>query len=52
MTNVTEKFKFVLGREENILGKGEDAAYQKFLPVSKCFQKPPFSGSLEVGIVW
>ena len=25
---VTEKLKFVLGRVENILGKGEDAGYQ------------------------
>ena len=25
--NVTEKFEFVLGREENILGKGENASY-------------------------
>ena len=29
--NVTEKLKFVLGRVENILGKGENAGYQHFL---------------------
>ena len=27
---VTEKWKFVLGRVENILGKGENAGYQLF----------------------
>ena len=29
--NGTEKSKFVLGRVENILGKGENADYQHFL---------------------
>ena len=29
--NVTEKLKFVLGRLENIVGKGENAGYQHFL---------------------
>ena len=29
--NVTEKLKFVLGRVENIMGKGENAGYQHFL---------------------
>ena len=28
---VTEKLKFVLGRVENIMGKGENAGYQHFL---------------------
>ena len=28
---VTEKLKFVLGRAENIVGKGENAGYQHFL---------------------
>ena len=27
----TEKLKFVLGRVENIMGKGENAGYQHFL---------------------
>ena len=31
MTNVTKKLKFVLGMEENILGKEENAGYQHFL---------------------
>ena len=29
--NVTEKLKFVLGRVQNILGKGESACYQHLL---------------------
>ena len=29
--NVTEKLKFVLGLEENNVGKGENAGYQHFL---------------------
>ena len=29
--NVNKNFKFVLGRVENIVGKGEDAGYQHFL---------------------
>ena len=37
----TENLKFVLGRTENILGKGENAGYQHFLLFPKCFQKPP-----------
>ena len=28
---VTEKLKFVLGRVENIMGKGENTSYQHFL---------------------
>ena len=40
--NVNEKSKFVLGREENIVGKGENAGYQK----------ASLSRSLKVGFVW
>ena len=50
--NVTQKFKFVLGRVENIVGKGENAAHCHFLLFPQCFQKTTFSGSLKVGIVW
>ena len=49
--NATKKLKFVLGMVENILGKGENAGYQHFLLFPKCFQNPPSSGSLKVGIV-
>ena len=50
--NVTEKLKFVLGRVENFVGKGENAGYQHFLLFLQCFQKVSFTGSLKVGIVW
>ena len=40
--NVTEKLKFVSGRLENIVGKGENAGYQHFLLFPKCFQKTSF----------
>ena len=33
--NVTEKFKFVLERVQNIVGKGENAGYLHFLHFSK-----------------
>ena len=51
-SNVTQNLKFVLGRVENIVGKGENAGYQHFLLILQCFQKPSFSGSLKFGIVW
>ena len=44
------RFKFK--REENDLGKGENAGYQHFLLFLTCFQKPSFSGSLKVWLVW
>ena len=37
--NVKEKLKFGMGREENIVGKGENAGYQHFLLFPQCFQK-------------
>ena len=39
---VTEKLKFVLGRIENIMGKGEIAGYQHFLLFPKMFSKGLF----------
>ena len=50
--NVTEELKFVLKREENIVGKGESAGYQHFLLFPQCFQKTSYTGLLKVGIVW
>ena len=50
--NVTEKLKFVLGRVENIMGKGENAGNQHFLLLPYCFQKASLSGSVKVDIVW
>ena len=49
---VTEKLKFVFGRVENIVGKGENAGYQHFLLFPHCFLKASCTGSLKVGIVW
>ena len=39
-------------RVENIVGEGKNAGHQHFLLFPQCFQKPSFSGSLKVGIVW
>ena len=50
--DVSEKLKFVLGRVENIVGKGENAGFQHFLLFPQCFQKPSISGLLQVRIVW
>ena len=50
--NVTEKFKFVSGWFENIVGKGENDGYQHFLRVPQCFQKAFYKGSVKVVIVW
>ena len=49
---VTEKLKFVLERVENIVGRGENAAFQHFLLVSQCFQKASYTRSLKVWIMW
>ena len=37
--NMTEKFKFVLGGVENIVGKGENAGYQHILLFLQMFSK-------------
>ena len=51
--NVTEKLKLVLGREENIVGTGENAcSIQHFLLFPQCFPKCSFIGSLILMIVW
>ena len=44
--NLKEKFKLVLGKVENIVGKGENAGYQHFPLFLQCFQIPYNSGSL------
>ena len=46
--NVIEILKFVLGKVENLVGKGENAGYQHFLLFLQCFQKASFPGSLNV----
>ena len=50
--NVTQNLKFVLGRVENIAGKGENDGYQHFLLFQQCFQKASYPGLLTVLIVW
>ena len=49
--NATQNLKFVLGRVDNIVGKGENGGYQHFLLFPQCFQKPSSTGLLKVGIV-
>ena len=48
---MNENLDFVLGRVENIVGKGENAGYQHFLLFPQCFPNPSVLGSLKVGIV-
>ena len=48
----TGKLKFVLGRVENIVGKGENASCQHFLLFQQCFQKTYVTGLLRVVTVW
>ena len=45
----TEKFKLLLRRAENIVGKGGNAVYQHFLLFSQLFQKSSHSGYFKVG---
>ena len=44
--------KFVLGRVENIVGKGGNAGYKHFLRFPQCLQKASYTASLKVLIVW
>ena len=41
-SNVVEKLISLFEREENIVGKAENAGNQHFLLFPKCFQKPCF----------
>ena len=50
--NVTKELKFVLGREEKIVGKGKNAGNQHFLLFPHFFQKAPFTEVLKVRIEW
>ena len=49
---LTKELKFVLGRVENIVEKGENVGYQHFLLFPQCFQKLFILEVLKVGIVW
>ena len=50
--NVAKMTIFLFDREENTVGKGENAGYQHFLHFPHCFPKLSSLGSLKVGIVW
>ena len=50
--NVATMIIILLDREENTVGKGENAGYQHFLLFPQCFPKPSSLGSSKVGIVW
>ena len=50
--NSDSKIEIYVERVENIVGKGENVAYQHFLLFQQCFQKLSFPEVLKVGIVW
>ena len=49
--SVPQMVQFFLDRVENIVGKGENAALQRFLPFAQCFQKVSIPGPSKVGSV-
>ena len=49
---VTQKLKLVLGREKNIMGKGENTGYQHFFLFPHCFRKLYFLEVLINRILW
>ena len=49
---VTQKLIFVLGKADNIVGKGENAGHQYFFLFPQWFQKASLSRSLKLGILW
>ena len=51
-TNKNQMIKFVCDKDENLVGKGENASYQQFLPFLQCFQKPSSTGLLKLGTFW
>ena len=44
--NVTKELKFVLGKEKNILGKGENAGNQHFLLFPQCLSQRSYKSEL------
>ena len=48
---MTQNFRLIFERVENIVGKGENAGNQHFFLFPPCFQKP-FSGLSNFGKVW
>ena len=41
-----------MGRIENIVGKGENAGYRRFILFPQCFQNASNTWSLKVVIMW
>ena len=50
--NVVQMMICVSDWVENVMGNGENAGYQHFHVFPQYFQKPSFTGSLKVWIVW
>ena len=50
--NVAEMLITFFDRVENIGGKRIKCWLQHFLLFKRCFQKPPWTGSLKHGVVW
>ena len=50
--NVAKVMISLFDREENTVGKRENAGNQHFLLFRQCFPKPSSVGTLKVGIVW
>ena len=48
---VNKTIIFVSDRVQNIVGNGENAGYQHFLPFPQCFQRAFYPALLKVGIV-
>ena len=50
--NVAKMMISLFDREENIVGKQENANHQHFHLFPPCFPKPSSLGLLKIGIVW
>ena len=49
---VAQMMNSVFDREENTVGKGENAGYQHFILFPQCFPETSSLDLLNVGIVW
>ena len=49
---MAEIVESVHNRVENIVGKGANAGYKRFLLFQQCFQKTAFPWMFEPGIFW
>ena len=48
MISVVQMMISVFNRSENIMGKGESGAYQHFLLLPECLQKPCFPSIIKI----